>query len=44
VAELIELAREIESLKLECVARGVKEKTPGCKVKIVGWCGMQRLV
>jgi Family of unknown function (DUF5372) len=28
VAELIELAGEIESLKLESIARGVKEKTP----------------
>jgi Family of unknown function (DUF5372) len=28
VAELIELAREIEGLKSACVARGVKEKTP----------------
>jgi Family of unknown function (DUF5372) len=28
VAELFELARQIERLKVECVARGVKEKTP----------------
>ncbi|MBV8137371.1 MAG: hypothetical protein JO121_17325 [Deltaproteobacteria bacterium] len=28
VAELIELALQIEGLKLESVARGVKEKTP----------------
>ena len=28
VAELFELARQIESLKLEWVARGVKQKTP----------------
>jgi hypothetical protein len=28
VAELIELALQIEGLKLEYVARGVKEKTP----------------
>jgi hypothetical protein len=28
VAELIELARQIEGLKLGCLARGVKEKTP----------------
>ena len=35
VAELIELAGQVEGLKVEGVGRGVKEKTPDCKGNVV---------